>query len=518
MDWLDLEERFRELSEPLREVRLDIQTGAAGEHFRLAGLARAEVIVQFQALACIAGDLIQTTGGAAYERVDSASDGLTRWYRAVQELTGLQRPGPVAQQLDEQGSPAGFIFTSSVDRIAEASAALCLMLFGRRAVVSGNGAVAPQELHPSTLEELPDPKKVFVVHGRDLRLRDDFFAFLRSAGLSPIEWSEALRLTGKASPYIGEVLDAAFGKAQAIVVLLTPDDQVRLRQELHAADEAPLEKNLALQARPNVLFEAGMALARSPDRTVLVEVGPVKPFSDVAGRHVVRLGDSESRRRDLLERLQTAGCEIQIEHDEWVRTGVFQPSNLGDSEPGSGPEAGEAVRWVALEYPVDSGLQSRLEAEDFTIRWSRQDRLAQRLDREGWSLVIDEDAKGHRFLLRTRSEEGDLTLIRRRRAQTFVPNPRVIGGMSDSQLRVLLTAAQSLEQLLVAHLQAAPGLEGRSFMVQAQNSRVQVVVLPAGLSGPAESTLRFDYDPNDVVPEARRIAEAVVSKAQTGGY
>jgi len=67
--------------------------------------------------------------------------------------------------------------------------------------------------------------KVFVIHGRDLRLRDGMFAFLRSISLEPIEWIEAVTLTGKSAPYVGEVLDAAFSKAQAIVVMLTGDDE-----------------------------------------------------------------------------------------------------------------------------------------------------------------------------------------------------------------------------------------------------------------------------------------------------
>ena len=56
-----------------------------------------------------------------------------------------------------------------------------------------------------------DPRKVFVIHGRNEAARKGLFDFLRSIGLDPIEWSEAIRLTGKGSPYIGQVLDAAFG-------------------------------------------------------------------------------------------------------------------------------------------------------------------------------------------------------------------------------------------------------------------------------------------------------------------
>ena len=158
--------------------------------------------------------------------------------------------------------------------------------------------------------QMPDPKKVFVVHGRDGRLRHDFFAFLRALDLDPIEWSEALSLTGAATPYIGQVLDSAFSKAQAVIVLLTPDDEVRLSPDLWKDNEDESEKIVALQSRPNVLFEAGMAFGTHPDRTLLVEVGKVKAFSDVAGRHVVRLANSPESRHEIAERLKTAGCGV----------------------------------------------------------------------------------------------------------------------------------------------------------------------------------------------------------------
>ena len=173
-------------------------------------------------------------------------------------------------------------------------------------------------------------EKVFVVHGRNNRLREDFFAFLRSISLSPIEWSEAIIMTGKASPYIGEILDKAFSYARAIVVLLSPDDEVRLSSALWSQNEKQEEVEVRKQARPNVLFEAGMAFGREPDRTLLIEVGQVKPFSDVAGRHVVRLNNSAQRRRDVANRLKTAGCAVKIEGDDWLTTGDFE---LPDSGP-----------------------------------------------------------------------------------------------------------------------------------------------------------------------------------------
>lgn len=106
---------------------------------------------------------------------------------------------------------------------------------------------------------------VFVVHGRDLAARDAVFAFVRSIGLQPLEWTQALKLTKKGSPYVGEILDAAFREAAAIVVLLTPDEEARLKPVFVSSGDPKHERQLSGQARPNVLFEAGMAFGRDPN-------------------------------------------------------------------------------------------------------------------------------------------------------------------------------------------------------------------------------------------------------------
>lgn len=169
--------------------------------------------------------------------------------------------------------------------------------------------------------------RVFVVHGRDLRLRDGMFTFLRSIGLDPIEWIEAVAMTGKSAPYVGEILDTAFSHAQAIVVMLTGDDEARLRAELRQAKEPAQENELTPQARPNVLFEAGMAMAHNPDRTVLVEFGHLRPFSDVAGRHSVKMDGSTEKRQELAVRLQKAGCAVKLTGTDWHKTGDLGPSS-----------------------------------------------------------------------------------------------------------------------------------------------------------------------------------------------
>ena len=115
-----------------------------------------------------------------------------------------------------------------------------------------------------------------------------------------MEWLRAVEL-GTGSPYVGQVLDAAFSNAQAVVVVLTPDDSAMLRSELHGKKEPEHETRLTAQARPNVLFETGMAMARHPERTILVEIGELRPFSDVAGQHSIRM-DNSTKKRDALVR------------------------------------------------------------------------------------------------------------------------------------------------------------------------------------------------------------------------
>ena len=169
-----------------------------------------------------------------------------------------------------------------------------------------------------------DARDVFVVHGRNDKARAALFDFLRSISLHPVEWSEAVQDTGKASPYIGDILNAAFSRAHAVVVLLTPDDEARLKEPWQGENEPSHEVELLGQARPNVLFEAGMAMGRDDDRTVLVEIGHIRPFSDIAGRHTVRLDNTSQQRQQLANRLKAAGCPVNLNGTDWHSTGDFE--------------------------------------------------------------------------------------------------------------------------------------------------------------------------------------------------
>jgi predicted nucleotide-binding protein len=233
-------------------------------------------------------------------------------------------------------------------------------VFGSGRKQSSNTA-APQAITHMTTPIYA--RNVFVVHGRNLEVRSSLFRFLRSIGLSPLEWSQAIRETGKASPFIGEILDAAFSKAQAVVVLMTPDDVAQLRESLRSPHDPPHESQLTGQARPNVLFEAGMAMGRNPDRTIIVELGTLRPFSDIGGRHVLKLSNATQDRQELAQRLETAGCPVNLTGRDWHTEGDFN-LKLEDKITKLEPQNDEKARRRYLRERLGEFL-----SEGDTIRW-----------------------------------------------------------------------------------------------------------------------------------------------------
>ena len=210
---------------------------------------------------------------------------------------------------------------------------------------SEENKVSPEESRPQK-----ESRNVFIVHGRNLVARDALFEFLRSLDLHPMEWSENVTAAGKASPYIGEILDAAFSRAHAVVVLFTPDDEARLKEPFRAETDPPYEAQLTGQARQNVLFEAGMAMARNQDRTVLVELGDLRPFSDIAGLHAIRLNNTTERRQELAQRLQIAGCPVSLQGTDWHKAGDFEAAVAFLEEGASEPVAFEERQPTIPDY------------------------------------------------------------------------------------------------------------------------------------------------------------------------
>jgi predicted nucleotide-binding protein len=168
-------------------------------------------------------------------------------------------------------------------------------------------------------------KTVFVVHGRNIGARDSMYSFLRSLDLNPINLTETMVQSGQVTPYIGEVLDYAFSLAQAVLVLMTPDDIGCLQRQFRKADDPIHDTKFTSQARLNVIFEAGMAMGgKFRKRTILVELGQLRQLTDWGGLLMVRLNNSIEKRQDLITRLKNCGCIVNDLGDRWHQAGDFE--------------------------------------------------------------------------------------------------------------------------------------------------------------------------------------------------
>jgi predicted nucleotide-binding protein len=166
----------------------------------------------------------------------------------------------------------------------------------------------PPAASPAPADDIS--RNVFVVHGRDEQARAALFGFLEALGLHPLGWERMVTATGSASPYLRDVIMQGIAMAQAMVVLMTPDDEVRLHHDLRRPDEDEHETHPAGQARPNVILELGMVLATYPSRTIVLHAGRHRPMADLGGLNYVQLTGDDGCLDKIISRLKTAGCPV----------------------------------------------------------------------------------------------------------------------------------------------------------------------------------------------------------------
>ena len=70
-----------------------------------------------------------------------------------------------------------------------------------------------------------------------------------------------------------------------------------------------------------------------------MELGSLRPFSDIAGRHTIRLDNSSQRRQELAQRLQQSGCSVSLEGTDWHSAGDFEAALVPVSQDDSNPTA-----------------------------------------------------------------------------------------------------------------------------------------------------------------------------------
>jgi hypothetical protein len=168
-----------------------------------------------------------------------------------------------------------------------------------------------------------DPGRVFVVHGRDLKTRDELYHLIRAYGLQPVEWDEAVHATGSSMPSVLDVVSAGMTIPQAVIVLLTPDDEGVTKVRYQQASDSHSDRMMSGQPRLNVVFEAGRASALFPGRTTFLSHGQVRLFTDVSGIHMLRIGHGPQWRAALRLRLQNCGCSVSPTATSWTEAGKF---------------------------------------------------------------------------------------------------------------------------------------------------------------------------------------------------
>jgi Predicted nucleotide-binding protein containing TIR-like domain len=151
---------------------------------------------------------------------------------------------------------------------------------------------------------------VFVIHGRNHEAKKAVNEFLSSLDLKVVEWEQAVRETGSASPDTFDVVKKGLEIAHAVVVIFTPDDIAQVNPNFLLDHDQEFERLPTGQARQNVILEAGMALAMKRSQTILLRIGAVREISDVKGINYVSFSENQSSRENFRSRLITAGCAI----------------------------------------------------------------------------------------------------------------------------------------------------------------------------------------------------------------
>ncbi len=158
-------------------------------------------------------------------------------------------------------------------------------------------------------------RRVFIVHGRDGVMTKRFFDLLSRVKLDPLEWETLVEASGSTSPYLGQVVAIAPHQAQATLVLLSADDVVELHSDLRLPGDMQHERARSGQ---------GLALTAYPERTIVVEIGELRPVADLAGLNVIRFDGSSVAIKKVLDRLEHAGCPVDWTGDHWLDESRFR--------------------------------------------------------------------------------------------------------------------------------------------------------------------------------------------------
>lgn len=239
---------------------------------------------------------------------------------------------------------------------------------------------------------VPDPKRVFIIHGRNVAARNEMGNFVRALGLVPINFAD-LRASMGGTPHIDEIVEKGMDEAQGVIAVFTPDEFSSLRPEHRQERDSP-EEITRWQARPNVIFEAGMAFGRDRKRVVFVLLGNPTLFTDVAGVHVLRPNnDPRGDRAVLRNTLAGMMCAVDLTSNDWMQAGDFErcvqsPADIKPHDPFGIPN----TRAIDGSHGTESSPLS--SAAQRTLEEMRQECL-EREDKEYESInwILDSEAE-----------------------------------------------------------------------------------------------------------------------------
>ena len=166
-----------------------------------------------------------------------------------------------------------------------------------------------------------DPKKVFIIHGQNQNAADEMAKFVFSLGLEPLKFGEIRSRMGGGNTNIADVVVQGMSEAAHVIALFTPDEFSELRPKLARGKKG--EELHRWQGRPNVIFEAGIAYGRDPERVIFVKLGDVSLFTDANHVHYYKpTNDPKGHRKDL-KRWLAHRCPVN-DSDQWMEVGDFE--------------------------------------------------------------------------------------------------------------------------------------------------------------------------------------------------
>jgi hypothetical protein len=136
----------------------------------------------------------------------------------------------------------------------------------------------------------------FIIHGQDAEPRNELARFLRSLGVNVLSFHQAASSRSSVRMILKTVL-SGIKQADVVIVLFTPDEQAVFHNPRSGTYHGRPgdSKWEGWEARPNVIFEAGIAIGVAGKKTIIARLGPVRDFSDLGGIDYVDLDRDDAK-------------------------------------------------------------------------------------------------------------------------------------------------------------------------------------------------------------------------------